>query len=121
MRPDSRIPVMFADLKQVSALLRADDALLIEDDQPVPAVGVIGHFTLGATAHLQGCTCCRGRSSPAQALVTMFLARARGEAPFFRRVIAIVRDRALVQRFLEDDVMVRARFCITAAPAVARF
>lgn len=117
MVSDSRIPVMFANPAQVAALLRADDALLAEGGLAVPTGGLVGRFSLGA-AHVLGCNCCAGRSAPAQALAALFLARARGEGLFFRRVIAVVRDQTLVRGLLEDDVMVRARFVVAADAAL---
>lgn len=118
MATDPRIPVMFADPAQVAALLGADDALLVEDGVVIPDGGLVRRFSLGAATHALGCTCCAGRSSPAQALAALFLARVRGESMFFRRVIAVVRDRTLVRGMLEDDVMVRGRFIVVpdAAP-----
>jgi hypothetical protein len=114
MATDPRIPVMFADPARVAALLRADDALLAEDGLAIPDGGLVSRFGLGAASHAFGCTCCAGRSPPAQALAALFLARARGEAVFFRRVIAVVRDVTLVRGLLEDDVMVRGRFLVSA-------
>lgn len=117
MAIDARIPVIFVDPDHLAAAQRADDATLIEAGFAVPSGGYVSAFTLSAAAHALGCRCCAGRSPPAQGLVTMYLARARGECMFFRRVIAVVRDRALVRRLLEDDVTVRARFMVAAAPS----
>ncbi len=116
MATDPRIPVMFADPAQVAALLEADDAVLVEDGLNIPPGGLVARFSLGGATHALGCNCCAGRSAPAQALGAMFLARARGEGLFFRRIIAVVRDRTLVRGLLEDDVMVRARFMVGAEP-----
>ena len=117
MATDARIPVMFADPTQVAEMLRADDALLVEDGVAAPAWGRLGRFALGGSPHALGCNCCAGRSPPAQALSALFLARARGEGVFFRRVIAVVRDRTLVRGLLEDDVMIRGRFLVAAEVA----
>jgi len=117
MAADPRIPVIFVDPDLAAGALRADDALLVEDGLIAQPGGMVGTFALGVTAHLIGCRCCAGRSPPASALSSMFLARARGDAVFFRRVIAVVRDRALVRRLLEDDVNVRARFKVEAEPS----
>lgn len=107
---DPRIPVVFVSAAQASSMLLADDAVLVEDGLLIVCPGPVGRFTLGNTVHVIGCRCCAGRTAPAQALTAMFLARARGEGIFFRRVIAVVHDVGLVRRLLEDDVMVRARF-----------
>ncbi len=110
MNTDPRIPVVFVGAAQAASMLRADDAVLVENNLMIEFPGPIGHFTLGTTAHVIGCRCCAGRAAPAQALTAMFLARARGEGIFFRRVIAVVHDVGLVRGLLEDDVVVRARF-----------
>ena len=107
---DPRIPVVFAGATQAASMLLADDAVLVEDGVLFVCPGPVGRFTLGAPAHVIGCRCCAGRTAPAQALTAMFLARARGEGIFFRRVIAVVHDVGLVRGLLEDDVVVRARF-----------
>ncbi len=41
----------------------------------------------GATRHAAGCACCQPRPPLAAALARLFLARARGEIPFFVRVV----------------------------------
>ena len=110
MYADPRIPVVFVGATQAASMLRADDAVLVEDGLLIGCHRPVGHFTLGTTAHVIGCRCCAGRAAPAQALTAMFLARARGEGIFFRRVIAVVHDVGLVRGLLEDDVVVRARF-----------
>ncbi|MBC7636252.1 MAG: hypothetical protein H7251_11685 [Acetobacteraceae bacterium] len=102
--------MIFVGATQAASMLRADDAVLVEDGLLIGCHRPIGRFTQGATAHVIGCRCCAGRAAPAQALTAMFLARARGEGTFFRRVIAVVHDVGLVRGLLEDDVVVRARF-----------
>ena len=121
MATDLRIPVMFIDPAAIAAILRADDAVLAEDGIVAPPAGLVVRFSMAAVIHVLRCNCCAGRPAAVQALATMFLARARGEGLFFRRVIAIVHDRTLVRRLLEDDVVTRARFCIIAAPTVTGF
>ncbi len=110
MTIDPRIPVVFVGAAQAANMLLADDAVLIEDGLQIACAGPIGRFTLGTVAHMLGCRCCAGRTAPAQALTALFVARARGEGLFFKRVIAVVHDAGLVQGLLEDDVMARARF-----------
>ncbi|MDE2573876.1 MAG: hypothetical protein KGL55_01045, partial [Rhodospirillales bacterium] len=58
----------------------------------------------------RGCACCLPRHGAAAALGALFLARARGEVPFFRRVLAVVRDAAAVRAALAGDVVTAARF-----------
>ena len=110
MTTDPRIPVVFVGAAQAASMLLADDAVLIEDGLQIACTGPIGRFNLGRAAHMIGCRCCAGRTAPAQALTALFMARARGEGLFFKRVIVVVRDAGLVRGLLEADVMARARF-----------
>jgi hypothetical protein len=66
----------------------------------------------GATHHAAGCTCCRPRPPLAAALAHLFVARARGEMPFFVRVVVpCPPDReAELAAALAADPMTAARF-----------
>jgi hypothetical protein len=90
------------------------DALLIEGDTPAdrPAAA---RFTLPIRipAHPLGCLCCAPRGPVAEALGRLFLARARGELPWFRSVIAVTCSAAggdAVRAALATDVVTTARF-----------
>ena len=63
-----------------------------------------------APSHMAGCACCVPRGALAQALGALFLARARGEVAFFRRVIADLADPAPLQAALRDDPVVSSRY-----------
>jgi hypothetical protein len=91
-----------------------DEALLIEGDAPAdrPAVA---RFVLPirVATHPVGCACCAPRGPAATALGRLFLARARGEVPWFRSVVAITRGEAgadAVRAALAGDVVTSARF-----------
>jgi hypothetical protein len=99
--------VVFAD--QASA--GPDDALLIEGEAPAPPGRAVARFAAGPRPwHAPGCACCVPRAAAAAALGRLFLARARGEVAFFRRVVAVVNDPAAVRAALAEDVLAAARF-----------
>jgi hypothetical protein len=103
-----RVLVVFG---AVDAALR-DDALLIEGDAASPPGHAIARIAAGTAfaAHPQGCLCCGARGTVAEALGRLYIARARGEVPFFRRVVAVVKDRAAFRATLTRDVLAAARF-----------
>ncbi len=99
---DARVPVQFGTLEDAAA----EDALLVEGD------GGVGTF-LPAQGHPAACACCAGRSPAAAALDTLFQRRARGEIPFFRRVVAVTSSPEgdlEVWTALRSDPVVAARF-----------
>jgi hypothetical protein len=85
---DARIPVAFG------ADVREGDARFVPSAQP---------------SHPAGCTCCVARSEDALALDRLFLARVRGEVPWFRRVVVPADDPALRAALTADPVL-SARF-----------
>lgn len=81
---DARVPVRLGALTDAGE----GDALLIEGN--VDAAGwPATRFEAVSPGHGPECACCAPRSSAALALNTLFQARARGDLPFFRRVIAV--------------------------------
>jgi hypothetical protein len=93
---DARIQVVFAE----AASAGPDDALLVADDAPE------------RPGHAAGCTCCAPRGAVAEALSRLFLARARGEAPFFRRVVVAAGPEAetRVRAALDRDAFLAGRY-----------
>lgn len=90
---DGRIRVLFgveSDAGPEDAILRAD----------APA----------SVFHVPGCACCAPRAAVGRALGSLFLARARGEIPFFRRVVVVTTDIAGVRAALAADRLIAARF-----------
>jgi hypothetical protein len=85
MLSDLRIPVVFGDLSEAGA----QDAVLAEGDVP----GAAAHFVPGS-GHAPGCACCAARGEAGRALAWLLHARARGQIPFFTRVIAVVATEA---------------------------
>jgi hypothetical protein len=104
---DPRIPVMFG----ARGAAGAEDGLLLEG-RGTDGPGV-AWFSLPKAAHVLGCACCPPRNAAGQALGRLFLARARGESVFFRRVVAVVTSeagRAAVLAALEGDPLASAAF-----------
>src|SRR5271165_4849913 len=63
--------------------------------------------------HPLGCACCAPRGPVAEALGRLFLARTRGEVPWFRSVVVVTRTAAgadAVRAALVGDVVTAARF-----------
>jgi hypothetical protein len=109
--PDDRVPVWFGSGEAAGP----DAALLVEGDTVVSAGHVMARFRLGPglTGHPVGCTCCVPRGPVAEALGRLFLARARGEAAFFRSVVAVVATQAgeaAVRAELGEDQVSAGRF-----------
>jgi hypothetical protein len=107
---DARLPVRFGTLQT-----RAKDAaLLLEGDAPVPPQVPVARFVLPPDGlHASGCPCCTPRGPVSGALGRLFLARARGETPFFRVVVAVplgARGYAAICSALEQDPLVSARY-----------
>src|SRR4051794_22056487 len=111
---DARIPVRFGTLQtQVP-----EAAFLIEGDSPGPLKAPVVRFVLAPDGgHIAGCACCLPRGPAAEALGRLFLARARGEEPSFRLVIAVPisgRGKAAIRSALEQDRFVSARYRLEA-------
>jgi len=73
---------------------------------------VLGNGLATMTGHAAGCACCTPRTAAAETLTRLFMQRARGEVPFFRRVL-VVSDAAgneAVRAALRSDPLVSARF-----------
>ncbi len=131
---DTRVGVRFGAAEDAGP----EDALLIEGDAPGPGdaprdgeaqlVGgavverdapaarrAVARFALPVriATHPRGCLCCAPRGPAAEALGRLFLARARGELPWFRSVVAVTRSTAgadAVRAALTGDVVTAARF-----------
>jgi len=106
---DARLPVVFGTV----ATAGPEDALLIEGDAPALPGQTVARFTAGPLPwHAAGCACCVPRAAAAAALGRLFLARARGEVAFFRRVVAVVNNKQALQAALSVDALAAARFRI---------
>lgn len=106
---DARIPVRLGALTDAAD----GDALLLEGDGAAPSGLPAAHFSLSVAAHPPGCACCAERSPAAMALDRLFQARAKGEIPFFRRVLAVtgsVEAETALWAALRCDQLASARF-----------
>ena len=103
---DARIPIL------VGADPAPGDAALIEAGASAPP-GVPHALFAADMPHPAGCACCTARVGAALALDRLFLRRARGEVPFFRRVTAVLATaagEASVRAALASDPVVSARY-----------
>lgn len=125
--PDPRIPViLLADAAALAEALAAPGAgpmAVLEEAPPGPpptrtppgGAQAPAHaaFTPAAARHAFGCACCAGRSPAAQALDGLFQRRARGQCPWFDRVLALAPSpagAAMLATALAEDVLTQARF-----------
>ena len=88
---DARIPVVFAP----ASVSGPGDAVLTEANLP---------------GHAAGCACCAPRGALSQALHRLFLARARGEVPFFRRVVITIPAAATARDSFDRDAFLAGRY-----------
>lgn len=105
---DARVPVRVGRVEEAGPGV----ALLIEGDGPVVAGAAVARFAATPGRHPPGCACCTPRGPIAAALGRLFVARGRGEVPFFREVIAVL-DAASVpalHQALETDPMLAGRY-----------
>lgn len=89
--------------------------VLAEDGAPLPAghARVERYATPVETPHPIGCACCQPRNPVSIALDRLFLARMRGDAPWFKEVVALAHSetgRAAIAAALEGDSVTAARF-----------
>jgi hypothetical protein len=126
---DGRIPVSVVE--DEAALATALDAgrsgkpaaILAEAPPPAlpPGAAALVSFDLGLPVHPTGCACCGARTPLAIALDRLFLARIRGDAPWFDRVVALLPSeeaRAALTAALRGDALTVSRYRpASAAPA----
>jgi hypothetical protein len=105
---DARVPVVLGQLADADA----DDALLIEGEDSGPGRAA-ARFDVAVAVHAPECACCAPRTGAALALNRLFQARAKGEVPFFRRVVVVTRTAEgdmEVWSALRADQLTAARF-----------
>lgn len=109
---DARTPIRLLD---TPAAAPPGAVVLAEDGAPLPqSPARVERFAAPpATAHPAGCACCQPRNPVAIALDRLFLARTRGEAPWFDSILAVTRTgdgEAALRTALESDSVASARF-----------
>jgi hypothetical protein len=109
---DARTPVRLlahaAEAPPGAVVLAEDGAVL-----PAGMARVERYATPLEGPHPMGCACCQPRSPAAIALDRLFLARLRGQAPWFKEVLAVAATaagRAAILAALERDSVTSARF-----------
>ncbi|MCQ4159422.1 hypothetical protein NON00_05730 [Roseomonas sp. GC11] len=108
---DARTPLRLAE----AAAVPPGAVLLAEDGAPLPASpAVVERFAAPPPQpHPVGCACCQPRNPVAIALDRLFLARTRGQAPWFKEIWVVLRSadgaRAL-EAALDGDSVTQARF-----------
>jgi hypothetical protein len=83
----------------------------------IVAEGATAFDTDAATTHPAGCACCAVRGPLARALDHLFLARVRGELPFFRAMTIACADAGaeeVARRTIAIDPVVSTRFRLVA-------
>jgi hypothetical protein len=105
---DARIPIVMGTPPGL------DDAAFVEDGRDMPTDVYAVRFALAGASpgHMAGCACCTLRGPAADALGAMFQARARGAAPFFKRIsiLASPAGEAAIRDAVANDLVCRARF-----------
>jgi hypothetical protein len=91
-----------------------DRAAAMAGVAPPGAVAMAAFRPAGAAPHAPACPCCAGRSPAAAALDLLFQARARGQVPWFERVLVLAPPggaaRAEILAALAGDRVTAARF-----------
>lgn len=105
---DARVPVRTGRVEEAGT----EVALLIEGGVAVPAGVAVARIAAIPAQHAPGCACCVPRGPIAEALARLFIARARGEVPFFREVVAVLDDTSLagLHQALETDPLLAGRY-----------
>ena len=120
---DARIPLSpLPDMTALQQALQAGPpaALLLPEGHPSLGGAVATARFQPFASHAVACACCGGRSPVAQALDRLFLARMKGDAPWFDRVVALCPaedSRAALTAALRDDAVTVSRFRPDARPA----
>lgn len=119
---DGRIPVLpVADEAVMRAALAARPGAAVLAEAPPPDLPegavAMASFDLYLSSHPQACTCCGGRTPIAAALDRLFLARVKGQARWFDRVVALVPGedaRTALAATLREDGVVSSRYRLEA-------
>ncbi|MGE4482488.1 hypothetical protein [Acidocella sp.] len=106
MKEDRRIPVY------IGIAPGPDDAVLVEEEQDMPATGHAVRFAVPKRGHQPGCFCCTARGPAANAFSSLYRDRALGAAPYFTRVIVLasLAGQADIKAALDQDAVTKARF-----------
>jgi len=114
-----RIPLRSAAPEAIATLATDGVAFVVPPGVAVPGRGTVERIA-ARPAHASGCACCTPRAALAEALHRLFIRRARGEVPFFQRIVvaaapdalrSALADPLVAQRFrLEREAVTRSGF-----------
>jgi len=113
---DARIPLTLVDddAALAAALAAGPKAAVLAETPAPPAMAAVAVEDFDASMpHAVACACCHGRAPAAAALDRLFLARVRGQCPWFERVVALAGTSAArdqVAAALAGDAVTLARF-----------
>jgi hypothetical protein len=112
LKIDARIPVRFGVPSSEQA------AFLVEQGVTTQAAPAM-RFALPQTGHVPGCECCAPLGPIAAALRALFIARAKGDLPFFREIVVLASPagEAAVRETLAADALLIAWFRSEVAKA----
>ena len=120
---DPRLPVLLRARLDPTELAPDDvvllDAGLAHPALPVGAVSRQVAFTPAGAAHGTACACCGGQTALGRVLLRLLVERARGEIPFFRRLVAVadMQGRASLLAALRSDPIVGSRYAPAPPPS----
>lgn len=96
-------------------------AFVVGAGAPAAAGAAVERLAASVPGHGAACACCTPRAALVDALHRLFIRRARGEVPFFRRVVVAATEAEIVAAL--GDPLVASRFRAegaVAAPAAPR-
>jgi hypothetical protein len=91
-------------------------AFVVAAGASVAEGGAVERMAPSVPGHGAACVCCTPRAALVEALHRLFIRRARGEVPFFRRVVAAASEAEIAAALA--DPLVAARFRAEAIAAV---
>ena len=115
---DPRLPILLRARLAPEELAPTDlvllDAALAHPSLPDGVAARTVAFAAAEGAHGGSCPCCVARSPLARMLARLVVERARGEVPFFARVVAVsdVAGRAALRASVRADPLVASRYVI---------
>jgi hypothetical protein len=120
MNDDPRITVLSAQATPPRAAggPAGATAFVVGPGSAAPAGAPAEWLLPSAPGHAAACLCCTPRAALAEALHRLFLRRARGEVPFFRRVVAAASETEIAAALADPLVASRFRPAAASSPTV---
>lgn len=112
---DARFPILLR-ARLAPAELAPGDLVLLDERVPQPPLppGVTARRVAFAASHGASCACCGGHAPLARTLARLVVERARGEVPFFARLVAVsdATGRAALRVAVRADPLVSSRYSV---------